>query len=128
MNAPCCPYCGAVARLGTRISRYRRGERVLAVEVRHWECPAGCLAEDGQSPLHFEDPPLLRANDEEARRAWLERFGGPMPPSGRPGRKPRERRSVRVQVLVTPSEAEAIDRARGELDRSEYIRRRVLAG
>jgi hypothetical protein len=126
MTPPACPYCHTPARLGTRISRYRRGDRVLPVEVQHWECPAGCLAEDAQGPFRFEDPALLRANDEAARQAWMERFAEPMPPSGRPGRKPKEKRTVRVQVMLTPSEAQSIDHARGDLDRSEYLRRRVL--
>jgi hypothetical protein len=122
-----CPFCSQPARHGTRISQVRRGNRVLSVEVEHWECAQGCLDEDGASIFRFEDQDQLRRNDETIRAAWLARFGEAMPPARRPGRKPPEPRDVRVQVLLTASEAAAIDRARGGVPRSEYIRRR-LAG
>jgi hypothetical protein len=99
---------------------------VLAVDVQHWQCDHGCLDEDGDAPFRFEDPPLMRANDEAIRAAWQKRFGEALPPTGRPGRKATEPREVRVQVMLTASELAAIDRDRGELPRSAYIRRRVL--
>lgn len=104
----------------------RRGERVLALDVHHWACVSGCLDEDGTSPFRFEDAALLRQNDEAARTAWQERFGEPLPSSGRPGRKPVERRDVRVQILLTASEVALLDRSRGEMPRSEFIRARLL--
>lgn len=123
---PPCPFCGAPARAGSRATHVRRGERVLAIDVQHWECATGCLDEDGTSPFRFEDAVLLRKNDESIRAAWQEKFREPLPSTRRPGRKPPERRDVRVQILLTPSEAEILDRSRGEVPRSEFIRKRLL--
>lgn len=123
---PPCPFCGVPTHMGSRATHVRRGARVLTLDARHWECASGCLDEDGTSPFRFEDAALLRQNDEATRTAWLERFGEPLPPSRRPGRKPPERRDVRVSILLTASEADVLDRSRGEVPRSAFIRNRLL--
>lgn len=127
-EAPACPYCQEPAILSSRVTRYRRGQRELPVKTGYWECPSGCEGPDGSMPFCFEDPQLLRANDEKTRAAWLDRFGEPMPPSRRPGRKPAERRSTRVQVRLTPSERLQLDRDRGDASRSAFLRDRALQG
>ena len=128
MRTTPCPYCNRPAVLATRTSRYRRGDRVLAVEAKNWECASGCAGPNGEQPFRFEDPLLMVENDRVARGAWLDRFHEEMPPTGRPGRKTEEPRNVRVQVLFTSSEEEAIDAVRGDLPRSEFLRREVLRG
>ena len=90
------------------------------------EYESALMGPDGMSPFRFEDPYLLRANDEAARAAWIERFGEPMPPAGRPGRKPREKRTVRVHILFTELEKRMIDRERSDCSRSEFLRARAL--
>jgi hypothetical protein len=123
---PVCPYCGLPSRLFGRVTHVRRGDRVLPVSLAHWQCDHGCVEDDGSTPFRFEDPPLLRANDEAVRAAWQAQFGEPLPVAGRPGRKPAEPRRVRVQVLLTPSEVEELDQKRGSTTRSEFIRHRTF--
>jgi hypothetical protein len=125
-SPPLCPYCGQPSRLDGRVTQVRRGDRVLSVSVKHWQCDLGCVEEDGTTPFRFEDPALMRGNDEAIRAAWLARFGEQLPRAGRPGRKPKEARQVRVQVMLTASELAQIDKERGSSTRSEYMRRRVL--
>jgi hypothetical protein len=125
---PPCPLCDGPTASGRRATQIRRGARVVTVEVEHWTCTNGCLDEDGVSPFRFEDASLLRTNSDGVRAAWLARFGEPLPPSGRPGRKPAERRDIRVQLLLTPTELAEVDRQRGSTPRSEFIRRRILRG
>ncbi len=126
-DVPNCPYCLSPAVPGTRVARVRRGRRVLSVEVRHWQCPGACPGPEGVPPFRFEDPELLRANDDAARRAWRERFGEEMPPARRPGRKPREKKTARIAVLFTESQRRQLDRARGAVSRSEYVRAAALS-
>jgi hypothetical protein len=127
-TTPTCPYCGKKTRTGTHTATFRRGARVLAVEVRHRECPDTHPGPDGEVPFRFEDAVLLKANDEAARAAWQAKFGEPMPPATRPGRKPREPRTVRLTVLLTESEAERIDAERGDVPRADFVRQRVFSG
>lgn len=122
-----CPFCERPAKLVTRKSRYRRGDRLVSVSTQHWECQNGCAGPDGGVPFQFEDPALLRGNDRAARKAWREYYGEEMPAALRPGPKPREARSHRIQVMLTESERQLLDRRRGDLSRSEYLRR-VLRG
>lgn len=124
--APPCPYCQKTAVLVPQTFRVRRGDRVLPVNLWSWECPSGCPDPDqGVAPFRFSDPPLMRVCDELMRAAWLAHFGEPLPPSERRGRKTREARSVRVPVLLTPTEAEALDAARGERSRSDFLRQAI---
>lgn len=121
-----CPYCRVRTRLVPRVFRVRRGTRVLPVDLWTWECSSGCPdPSNGEVPFRFADPPLMRACDEAVRAAWADRFGEPIPPSERRGRRTREARTVRVSVLLTPSEARALDAERGELSRSEFLRRAI---
>ncbi len=119
---PLCPFCSSQAHLSTRESRYRRGARVVSVQTQHWECPADCEGPDGARPFRFQDPALLRSNDERAEVAWREKFGQEMPASGRPGRKTAARRLAPIQVRLTPSERDELDRQRGALPVSAYVR------
>lgn len=122
-----CPFCNQPARLVMRPARVRRGDRVLPVELETWECSAGCTGPEGESPFRFVDRPLGRRNDEAAREAWESTFGEPMPEARRPGRKPPEKRDVPVHVMLTHTEVEELDRLRGEVSRSQFIRERTLS-
>lgn len=68
----------------------------------------------------------MRLNDEAARAAWTEKFAEPMPPAGRPGRKTRARRSAPVQVRLTEQERDRLERERGDLSLSAYVRSAVF--
>lgn len=125
-NAPACPFCGKRATFENGQSRYRRGPRVVSVKTKHWRCPSDCQGPDGSRPFLFEDPQLLRANDEAARAAWQRTFDEEMPLPKRPGRKPEEPRGERVQVLLSRREREALDRTRGSRSRSEVLRARTF--
>lgn len=120
-----CPLCNGSATLEQRTTRYRRGDRVLAVDTWTWQCSSGCAdPTNGEVPYRFMDPLLLRWNDDRAKESWLEQFGDPMPESRR-GRRRGERRTVRVPVMLTPSEARRLDRLRGDASRSEFLRQQL---
>ncbi|NOY25349.1 MAG: hypothetical protein GXP62_05700 [Oligoflexia bacterium] len=119
---PLCPFCNNPATLQQRLTRYRRGDMELAVHTWTWLCAEGCADPDtGQPPYIFLDPPLMRWNDQLAHRAWLHHYGEPMPPSRR-GQRRGEKRTVRIPVLLTPTEAERLDKLRGDVSRSEFLR------
>lgn len=117
-----CPFCKGPATLVQTSTRYRRGDLVLPVDTWAWQCAASCADPDtGEAPYRFVDTRLMRLNDQFAREAWQDRFGQPMPASRR-GQRPGERRTVRVPVMLTPSEAKRLDRIRGDASRSEFLR------
>ena len=118
-----CPMCGGRAELRSGTTRYRRGARVVAVSTQYWRCDGGCPGADDDGHFDFEDAEVLRANDAAAQRAWLERFGEPMPPPKRPGRRTASPRHRRVPVLMSDAEVELLDQLRGDLSRGEFLRR-----
>lgn len=122
LTPPLCSGCRKPALLVPKLTRFRRGERVLPVDGWVWECPSACAdPDDGSVPYQFSTFELMEAEEAEARRLWQERFGEPMPVSQR-GRRPEEQRTVRVPVLLTPSEAERLDDLRGDRPRGEFLR------
>ncbi len=95
----------------------------MPVETWSWECSTGCPDPfEGTSPYQFADPDLMAWSDEEVARAWESHFGEPIPPSRR-GQRNGEPRSVRVPVLLTVSEVSRLDALRGDMTRSDYLRR-----
>ena len=123
-----CPNCKVQTSIVRVPVRVRRGDRVLPVEMATFECTNGGLNEAGDRPLRFVDQALGAQNDAEARDAWRTAFGEEMPTRQRPGRKPDERRSLGIRVMLTPSELAALDAARGDVSRSEFLRQYGLAG
>lgn len=120
-----CSACGNPATLVPRAARFRRGDRVLAMEGWIWECTSGCADPmDGSLPYQFTTFELMSWEDARAREEWKTRFGEPMPPSRR-ARLPDDQRSLRVSLLLTPDEAERLDRLRGEMSRSEFLRKAI---
>jgi hypothetical protein len=87
-----------------------------------WECISGCRDELGEKPFRFIDQALAAENDAAARVTWRAAFGEEIPEPQRPGRKPRERRSRGVRVMLTTTELLALDQQRGQLSRSEFLR------
>ncbi len=123
-----CPYCETPAKLMEREYRIRRGERVLPVLLPTWECQSGCRNEAGIAPFRFANMTLAPRHAERTEVAWLAAFGEPLPAAKPPGRKPREKRTVDVHLLLTPSEAAWLDLMRAERSRAEFIRGKLLAG
>jgi hypothetical protein len=108
--------------LVSKVTRFRRGERVLPLDGFVWQCPSTCPDPAyGSTPYQFSTFELMEWEEIRAAEAWRERFGEPMPPSQR-GRRPHEQRTVRVPVLLTPTEAERLDALRGERPRGEFLR------
>ena len=70
----------------------------------------------------FADAGLMELNERLSAEAWQARFSESLPPSER-GRKTDSPRLVRVPVLLTEPEARELDEARGEMSRSEFLRR-----
>lgn len=125
ISLPPCSGCGNPATLVPRPARFRRGDRVLAIDGWIWECSSGCPDPvDGSLPYQFTTFELMSWEEARARDEWRARFGEPMPASRR-ARLPDDRRSLRVSLLLTPDEAERLDRLRGEMSRSEFLRRAI---
>jgi hypothetical protein len=125
LTPPLCSGCQQTAHLASRLRRIHRGDRVLAVDSWTWECSRDCADPfSGERPFRFADQPLLAWEQEQIRDAWQARFGEPLPPSER-GKHPGPHRSVRVPVMLTPAEAARLDKLRGELTRSEFLRRAI---
>lgn len=119
---PPCLGCDCPAVLVPKVTRFRRGERVLPFEGFVWQCPSGCADPDDGSPPHqFSTFELMEWEEASAAAVWQERFGEPMPASQR-ARRPDARRTVRVPVLLTASEADLLDELRGDRPRGEFLR------
>ena len=122
LPAPPCSGCGRPATLVSKVTRFRRGDRVLQVEGFVWQCQAGCPDPvDGSSPHQFSTFELMEWEEGRASEIWQERFGEPMPASQR-ARRPEDQRTVRVPLLLTPAEAERLDRLRGRRSRADFVR------
>ncbi len=83
--------------------RIRRGERVLDVPQRLWSC-AHCRDPDTGGAQRFTDPSLREINQALADAAWREHDAEPLPPGGRPRRKPAEPLEERGVALLSRSE------------------------
>ncbi len=122
LPSPSCSGCGKPAALVPKVTRFRRGERVLPFDGFVWQCPSGCAdPADGSTPYQFSTLELMTWEEEQAAAAWQERFGEPMPAPQR-SRRPDEQRTVRVPVLLTPAEADRLDKLRGDRPRGEFLR------
>ena len=119
---PSCSGCSKSAVLVSKLTRFRRGERVHPFGGFTWQCPTGCPdPEDGSAPYQYSTSELMEWEEAQAAVAWRERFGEPMPTPQR-ARRPEEQRTVRVPVLLTPAEAERLDALRGKRPRGEFLR------
>jgi hypothetical protein len=81
-----CMLCGEPAKLVDRKGAYRRGDRKVEIVSKCWSCPNSCTDFDGQDHFEFYDASQLRANDEEAKRVWMETWKEPMPKSPFPAK------------------------------------------
>jgi hypothetical protein len=70
----------------------------------------------------------MRANDAALAAAWEQKYGEPVPATGRPGRRTDSPRTERVAVLLTPHELARLGEARGQTTRSEFVRALVTRG
>ena len=123
-----CPLCGASAVRTTRSLHVRRGDRDVNVVVESLVCDACADPMTGEKPFRFVDPPTGDHNHARISDAWQAKYGEPLPKRGVPGRPTDARRSERVSVLLSPEEVAKVDRRRGRLSRSEFLRRAGLGG
>ncbi len=122
LPSPSCSGCGKPAVLVSKVTRFRRGDRVLPFDGAAWQCPSGCPdPADGSTPYQFSTLELMAWEEEQAAAAWQARFGDSMPAPQR-ARRPDEQRTVRVPVLLTSAEAERLDELRGDRPRGEFLR------
>lgn len=124
-----CPSCGEPAELAKFPHTVRRGDLRIDVIGHKYVCAKGCL-DARDEPLSFVTSAVADANTMAAETAWLERYGSAIPEPARRGRPTRAGgpSDTRVPVLFTAAEVEEIDRRRGGLSRSDYVRRKVLGG
>lgn len=78
-EAMSCSCCGNTAKLVDRSATYRRGDKTVKIPTQCWTCPDGCPDPDGDKPFLWYDVHQLKANDENARIAWLAKYNEPMP-------------------------------------------------
>lgn len=116
-----CVQSECAARLADSSLRMRRGERVLAVAQRVWQCDRCRDPETGHA-LRFVDPSLREVNQALAEAAWQQHFGEPLPAGQKPGRKPSQPLDERVIAMLSKAELARLDAARGERSRSEFLR------
>lgn len=131
MNAEvACPSCGAPAPLVPYTHLVKRGDRSVTVTWYQHVCQGECRSERDGGPFEFVTADVHDANVKAAQDAWATKYGEPLPPPGKPGRPTRgaAKSTERVHVLFTPDELEEIDRRRGDLSRSEYVRTATLGG
>ncbi len=117
---------GHAARLVSKTSRISRGGRHHTVQVWRWSCDGCADPMTGAQPFLFADVPLMELNHQIIAAAWLERYGEPLPRirRGRPTDAPR---TIRVPLRLTEAEAARLDELRGEVSRSEWLRRGLQA-
>lgn len=91
-------------------------------------CNRGCRSERDGQPLSFVTEAAGIANRAATEAAWQEKYGEVLPPPGRAGRPNRAATASneRVPVKFTRDELEEIDRRRGDLSRSAFVRQATL--
>lgn len=104
--------------------RFRRGDREVEVVREVWECVRADHPDvDGEPPpVRWTDHDLGEVNDDRIHAAWLAKYGEPLPPARKPGRKT-PRRTEAVTVPLTPTELEELDRQAAGPPRAVYVRR-----
>lgn len=122
-----CPSCGSPCSLTPYTHTIRRGTRTVTLDWHQFVCPHDCLGEDG-APLSFVTEAVGESDRAAAEAAWREKYGEALPPPGRAGRPPRAGTpsSERVPVKFTREELDEIDRRRGDLSRSAFVRLATL--
>jgi len=128
LTPPPCNHPDCVVTLVPRACMARRGDRTVSYEGYGWRCAHCADPDTGQPPLEFVDARLMAANEAALARAWREKYGEELPPSGRPGRKTDAPRTERVAVLLTPEELDRVDAQRGGRSRSEFLREVIQDG
>lgn len=128
LTTPACNHPDCVVTLIPRTCMGRRGDRTVTYEGQGWRCSRCADPDTGQPPLEFVDAQLIKANEAALARAWHDKYGEELPPSGRPGRKTDNPRTERVAVLLTPEELDRVDARRGERSRSDFLREVISRG
>jgi len=102
---------------------FRRAGRSVTVEVESTFDPERIDPETGEKGFEFTTLEQARAADARIAERWQAKYGGPLPPKRGPGPRPSgDSRKRTVTVRLSEEEIEALDRARGDLGRSEFIR------
>jgi len=122
LTPPACSGCGGLTELIRRSVQVRRGDRLLVFAGWVWSCSRCIDPSVGMPPWRFLDPALQSMQDAHIRDGWLRKFHEPLPEPSEPGRKTMEPRTVRLQLVLTESEARRLDERRGRLSRSAFLR------
>lgn len=70
LPSPSCSGCGKQALLVPKVTRFRRGERVLPFDGFVWHCPSGCADPvDGSTPYQFSTLELMAWEEAQAAAA-----------------------------------------------------------
>ena len=123
-----CPSCGTPCLLKPYPHTIRREKKSVSLNWHHHVCTSGCRSERDGQPLSFVTAEVSERDRGVAERAWQAKYNESLPPAGRPGRPHRVDgpSSERVPVRFTPDELEEIDRRRGDMSRSAYVRQAAL--
>ena len=123
-----CPSCGKPARLTAYAHTVRRGDKAIAVTWHMYACEQGCRSERNGEPFAFVNLSVSDENRAATDAAWREKYGESLPAPLRGGRPPRAGTpsTERVPILFTRDELDDIDRRRGDLSRSAFVRQAAL--
>jgi len=117
-----CPRCSSPMGVEEVRRVVSRGSQHLDYRTPAWVCPRHPDLPGGREVVM--DQEQMERSHARARSRWKRRFGEALPPAGRVGRRPSgtSARTVRVQLLLTPDEADMLDILRASGSRSGYLR------
>ena len=123
-----CAYCETEMEPVQHRVRLRRGDRDATASGEALRCATGCLGE-ADEPFEVVTLKMAAANDDMLKKAWLKKYGEPVPARGRSGRPRRAvRRTEMLGVPLTPAELAEVDERRGAESRASFVRALLQLG
>jgi hypothetical protein len=123
-----CPSCGKPAAIESYPHTVRRQDRAVGLRWHRYVCHEGCSSERDGGSLSFVTEAVGENDRAAAEGAWREKYGEAIPAPRTAGRPQRagSPSSERVPVLFTREELREIDRRRGDLSRSAFVRQAAV--